>query len=85
MAEILGVSHRTANRYRIQLEGVETFQNSAKYMLTPTEDELEFALAMIRRAGFHVEEMPYKGKKELEKQLRKEELAQREEMITDDY
>lgn len=85
MAKILGVSHRTANRYRIQLGGIETFQNSAKYILTPTEEELEFAKSMVQRAGFRIEEMPYKGKKELEKQLRKEELELREEMITDDY
>lgn len=85
MAEILGVSHRTANRYRIALKGRETFQNSAKYLLTPSEEELKFAMAIVKRAGFRIEEQPYKGKKELEKQLRKEELAQREELITDDF
>lgn len=84
MAEILGVSHRTANRYRITLNGRETFQNSAKYTLKPSKEEVEFAKAMLQREGFSVEKA-YKDKKELEKQLRKEELAQREELITDDF
>lgn len=77
MAEILGVSHRTANRYRIALKGKETFQNSAKYTLKPTEEELEFAKALLRRAGFRVE-VDYDGKNELEAKLR-------EAMLVDDY
>lgn len=84
MAGILGVSHRTANRYRITLKGRETFQNSAKYTLKPSKEEIEFAKALLQREGFSVEKA-HKDKKELEKQLRKEEIAQREELITDDY
>lgn len=48
----LGVSRRTANRYRLTLNAVETYQNSYLYTLIPTEEEIEFALVLLRRAGY---------------------------------
>lgn len=68
MAELLGVTVHTSNRYRRQLGCVETHQNSFRYTLQPTETELEFAKTILRRAGLAV--VPaYDGVAELDERL----------------
>lgn len=71
MATILGVSTRTANRYRQQLGGKETFQNSYRYILRPDKDEIEFAKNLLQRMGYSIKQT-YIDEAELEAKLQAE-------------
>jgi hypothetical protein len=47
LAERLKVSLATAKRYRLDVNAIKT--PSGKWSVEPTEDEIKFALAIIRR------------------------------------
>ena len=50
LSKELDVDYVTAWRYIKELSAVETEEGSARYMLVPTPEDVEFALAVLRRA-----------------------------------
>lgn len=58
LEDILNVSNSTVQRYRRMLGCVETAQNSYRYTLMPSDDDIEYAKAILRRVGLRLEHDP---------------------------